>query len=352
MRWFAAAAAVMALGWGFGARAAEQPVSIIQNPDWLRKPRPEDLLAVWPREAWRKGLGGKATIGCEVSRMGVLVNCTVLREEPAGSGYGSAALSLTPQFLMRPMLRDGKPVDGAQIRIPINFDPGPGRREASDWSTGVPIVDAAILWRVAPSYAEVVGAYPEKARAERVMGHVNLACTFTGEGALRGCETVMEEPRGYGFAKAGRALAEQFRGPTLRSAGKSISGVQVQLPFTFSPEMLDTKDPLIGQPKWAGLPTGQMMWNSFPAAAKQAGVKVGRVVLACIVQQEGKLACEVESQEPANYGFGDAALSLTPYFRLKTWTMEGLPTVGGKVRIPIRYEGETESASNPPPAKP
>lgn len=262
MRWHvAAAAAVLALGWSVGARAADQAPSIIQNPDWLRKPRPEDLLTVWPAEAWRKGLSGKATIGCEVSRMGALVNCKVLAEEPAGSGFGAAALSLTPQFVMRPMSRDGVPVDGGEVRIPINFVSGvSGHRDASDWvGGGVPIIDAAILWRVAPSYAELVAAYPEKARAERIAGHVNLACTFDKEGALKGCQTVMEEPRGYGFARAGKVLAEQFRGPTMRGQGKTIRGVQVQLPITFSPEMLDAKSPIIGQPKWAGLPTGEMM---------------------------------------------------------------------------------------------
>ncbi len=38
--------------------------------DWRRKPSPQDLLVVWPKKAWAKGVGGKATIQCPVSAQG------------------------------------------------------------------------------------------------------------------------------------------------------------------------------------------------------------------------------------------------------------------------------------------
>ena len=38
-----------------------------------------------------------------------------------GPGLGTAALKLTRLFKMRPQTRDGQPVGGAKINIPITF---------------------------------------------------------------------------------------------------------------------------------------------------------------------------------------------------------------------------------------
>jgi hypothetical protein len=36
-------------------------------------------------------------------------------------------------------------------------------------------------------------------------------------------------------------------------------------------------------------------------------------------------------------GFGAAALSLAPKFQVNPWSAEGLPVVGGRIRVPMRY---------------
>jgi hypothetical protein len=51
------------------------------------------------------------------------VDCKVADEAPAGMGFGEAALAFSKSFRMKPMLRDGKPVDGGIINIPIRFSP-------------------------------------------------------------------------------------------------------------------------------------------------------------------------------------------------------------------------------------
>ena len=72
-----------------------------------------------------------------------------------------------------------------------------------------------------------------------------------------------------------------------------------------------------------------------------------RVRLTCLVGAGGSVSdCRVEQEEPAGQGVGAAALSLTPQFRLTTWTSEGLPTIGGEVAIPLRYE---PAKADPPP---
>jgi protein TonB len=45
----------------------------------------------------------------------------VLRAAPQGEGFGEAALALTPLFRMKPMSRDGQPVAGGIVRVPIAF---------------------------------------------------------------------------------------------------------------------------------------------------------------------------------------------------------------------------------------
>ena len=137
-------------------------------PDWIKKPSWEDLNAVWPREAMKKGLDGRAVLSCTLTARGLLEACTVREETPAGEGFGAAALLLTPSFVLKPATQDGKltdckpdsatpeglgfseaavqvagvmqknpwsdgggPVDGVRIKLPIRFELAPGVYEGS-----------------------------------------------------------------------------------------------------------------------------------------------------------------------------------------------------------------------------
>jgi TonB family protein len=95
--------------------------SIITVPDWIRKPTFADLVRVYPAGALRREIDGMAMTSCKVAVGGTLTDCQVLEEAPAGVGFGKAALELMPKFLMRPMTRDGQPVEGGTVRIPIRF---------------------------------------------------------------------------------------------------------------------------------------------------------------------------------------------------------------------------------------
>nr|MEA2799222.1 hypothetical protein [Phenylobacterium sp.] len=46
----------------------------------------------------------------------------------------------------------------------------------------------------------------------------------------------------------------------------------------------------------------------------------------------------VDQEEPAGQGFGEGALALASKFRVGPWSLDGEPTVGAKLRVPIRYE--------------
>jgi TonB family protein len=336
------------------AAAASSALAADTPPNWRHRPTPEELLAVWPRAALERGVDGKAVITCKVSVQGGLYDCRVERETPPNLGFGAAALALVPQFLMTPKLHDGTPVEGAEVTMPVNFS-GASYGNTGSHIAGGPYglqstrVVASVPWLEAPTYAQVVAAYPRKALDAKAGGHATLSCQFDGQGGLTDCDVIAEEPKDMGFGKAAKSLARDFLGPRTDSAGKSLKGAQTQVAVTFAPQMLDTNAPVIGKPHWARLPEASSMAAAYPQAAAAAHVMTGHVTLSCLVGVAGRLTdCSVERQEPEGLGFDKAALALATDFQVSIWTTEGLPTVGGRIRVPIRYDyPEQEPPSTP-----
>lgn len=93
----------------------------VRNPFWLRKPSGEEFARLFPRLALQRDTEGRATIRCVVSASGMLQDCAVVSEDPAGMGFGDAAMRMAPLFKMSPHTRDGTPVEGVPIVIPISF---------------------------------------------------------------------------------------------------------------------------------------------------------------------------------------------------------------------------------------
>lgn len=319
-----------------GGAAAQVETEVDVEPDWRRKPSSEDLLAVWPREALRQGRGGKAVVACKVTVQGRLYECRALSEKPEGSGFGMAAVALTAQFVMTPAIKAGKPVAYDSVKIPINFTwpggpgggGGPSRKVVSN-----------VAWSEAPTYSQVADAFPAKSREKRVGGSATVSCTFKSDGRLKGCDTLGETPWNGGFGSAAKGLMPLFLGPTKFSDGAPITNASTQIVVTFPVEMIDNPKPIIGKPQWAQLPSAQRLQSVVPPEAIKTGVTTARVVLACTVATGGSLDnCKVDREEPLGQGLGAATLELSKDFRLTIWTAEGLPTVGGTVRVPLRFE--------------
>jgi len=97
------------------------PTHLIVQPDWARKPMPNEVSEFYPKAAAQARLTGQAAMTCHVTGDGSLNACVVVRETPQGAGFGTAALSMAPLFRMRPMTVDGMAVEGGTVMVPIKF---------------------------------------------------------------------------------------------------------------------------------------------------------------------------------------------------------------------------------------
>nr|WP_272886973.1 TonB family protein [Phenylobacterium aquaticum] len=298
-------------------------------------------MAVWPHDAAQVGAGGKALIGCKVTERGLLNSCVVLSESPAGAGFGAAAVMVSSQFLMKPAIRNGKPVE-SEVRIPITF---PSYEPPQGGVEGRMLLPVALL-TVAPTYAQVVEAYPAKARAKGAGGRAALSCNVRSDGQIQYCTVLTEDPGGLGFGAAAKSLAPLFKAPTTLADGRSTRGAVMQISVVFVTDMLKSDStPVVGKPNWISAPTAQQFTAAMPKGSEPTGTI--RVALDCLIAPGGHVSdCKVASESPPDKGFGASALAVAPYVQVSVWTPEGLPTVGARLRVPFRFE----FGAPPPPA--
>lgn len=105
------------VGAGSGPGAGDGPPRLIQGPT------KDQLRRLHPREAFRQRLNGSARIACRIRLDSRLENCRVVDEAPPGRGFGEAALAASGYFRFRPPTRDGRPVEGREITVGVEFMP-------------------------------------------------------------------------------------------------------------------------------------------------------------------------------------------------------------------------------------
>jgi protein TonB len=99
--------------------AGQEQARTIKNPTWIRRPDGDDMAAAYPAAAATHLKNGRGILVCTVNDQGRLTDCDVTGESPTGWGFGKAILSLAGKFRMRTLDRDGSPVAGSRVSIPV-----------------------------------------------------------------------------------------------------------------------------------------------------------------------------------------------------------------------------------------
>lgn len=306
--------------------------SVIVAADWLKQPNVDELQAVWPRAALAKGRGGSAVMECEVEPQGTLERCSIVSEEPAGMGFGAAALLLAPSFAMKPSTRDGVPIKG-RARIPINFK-AEGSFDPMSLESVSMIQEP--IWASAPGFEDMKAAWPTGAKGDA--GHVSMRCRVTREGTLHYCDVLSEAPQRQGFGKAARSiLVSKFRLRVDPAAADKISRAYVNLAFHFNNPALNTPRAVV-EPTWITGPDPAKAQAIYPARAADAGVKSGKGFADCTVAADGHLAdCKPAGALPEGLGFAEAAVQVASVMQMNPWTNGGGPVDGVRIRLPIAF---------------
>lgn len=80
------------------------------------------MARYFPDRASRNGISGHSTLKCTVTARGQLVNCEVLSETPPDMEFGKQSIALSKLFRLKPMTRDGVPVDGGSYTFSITWN--------------------------------------------------------------------------------------------------------------------------------------------------------------------------------------------------------------------------------------
>ncbi|CAN5300762.1 hypothetical protein BH10PSE4_BH10PSE4_27480 [soil metagenome] len=184
--------------------------------------------------------------------------------------------------------------------------------------------------------AEIAAAYPPAARDQKITGDVTLDCAADAQGHVVDCKVEEEKPAGLGFGAAALGLSTKEKIKPKDRNDQPVGGRRFQISYSFLA-------PGDSNPDWMKKPTASDLAGVFPVAAAKKGVD-GAATIQCQIDIEGFLQkCKVVAEAPAGLGFGQAALQLSPQFRMKPKIRGGKPVPAGEVTIPVLWSGFSES---------
>ena len=313
--------ALLAVGLSAAVARADDEEGKGWRPDFVAFVPKDKLKAAFPKGATATG---EVMLACVAGADGRLVDCKVAKEDPAGQGFGEAALSVVRYERIRTKDEAGASTAGRPVRTRFTFL-APG--------------DADPNWVRQPNGQDLANVFPTKALEQRIGGRATISCDVTVEGFLQNCKVRSETPAGLGFGQAGLQLAPQFRmSPKIRG-GKAVPGGEVTIPIIWQePSQTATyaSSPVVLDPPWSRVPTQAEVAAAWPQRA--AGLPSGQAALRCAMTAEGRLRnCDVISENPRDKGFGKAAIGLSKLFQVNVAPEDAKRFKLYKVDLPFRF---------------
>ncbi len=166
-------------------------------PTVLQQPNEEAVAEYSPRSNPQNLKGGQARLHCIITLAGQLTGCAVTSEEPAGSGFGAAALNLAPLYRL-----SAETIDGTAVAAPITLVvPFPGPSDLRPASSEVPVAGA---WQTCAMIGpKTIRYYPEGAQARGLTGSAEIQCRLGKDGTMTACSWISEDPPASGFGESG-----------------------------------------------------------------------------------------------------------------------------------------------------
>ncbi|MGR4864243.1 TonB family protein [Caulobacter sp. LARHSG274] len=298
---------------------------------WVSVPTPTEVQAAYPPAAKARGREGVARLDCTATKAGELKDCRIAAESPAGEGFGAAALALADRFSLTH-------ADPERISFSVAFD---NRIGLVDWA-----------WDANP-FAGLIAVAPKGKTVAKVegppvvKGRSRLRCQAGQGGQLERCVVLDSEPADPEVARQVLENLSKVRVRSWTDEGRSTIGSWVELMLSTGPLADPRLFPAVAVPPTVAsgvldyrpqtvLASPPDPWRFFPARAQRMEVS-GQVVLTCAGLIDGRPdGCQVTTEAPLDYGFGDAAQRMSKDFRYSPQSIDGVPT-DEPILIPFNF---------------
>lgn len=186
-----------------------------------------------------------------------------------------------------------------------------------------------------PKDFDVRTFYPTTAHRAGIEGKAVVDCAVASDGLLSDCRVVSETPAGFNF---GTAAVRAYQGKrALPGAPGAPFPSRAQFTLNFGLKYYGPQIRVVAHDGWSVIQQPERWRDFYPGKARGAGVS-GKAEVKCTAP-EGKLVCEVLSENPPGHGFGDAALQVQQRLLLSP-PPGGAKATGRSVRTTILFEPE------------
>ena len=202
-------------------------VTALHNAPWSVVPSTAEMAAAWPGKAPPTLEVGRARVECRFSPDTALTGCKLLSEDPAGYGFGAAAVKLTDRFRTRGAIMEDALLAKARIFLSFAFDNPKLDASGPTWVTNpnwVSFIPADRMTQLYPTGAADAGIKS---------GRGVVDCTVAPDGALTGCAISGEDPPGRGFGPAALAAISSFAVNPWTDDGRPVEGQRIRVPIRF-----------------------------------------------------------------------------------------------------------------------